>query len=104
MATLAQSSIAFHYLLSSTCDPWIIDTSANEHMIGLSTSLSNYHPVDMNHSVTLEGTNRCFEGLSRTREELLHFFLVTLFSWTTGWLAPRVISFVDFISFFSLST
>jgi hypothetical protein len=51
-----------------------------------------------------ERNNRCFEGLSRTREELLHFFLVTLFSWTTGWLAPRVISFVDFLSFFSLSS
>jgi hypothetical protein len=51
-----------------------------------------------------ERNNRCFEGLSRTREELLHFFLVTLFSWTTGWLAPRVISFVDFLSLFSLST
>jgi hypothetical protein len=51
-----------------------------------------------------ERNNRCFEGLSRTREELLHFFLVTLFSWTTSWLAPRVISFVDFLSFFSLSS
>jgi hypothetical protein len=51
-----------------------------------------------------EQNNRCFEGLSRTREELLHFFLVTLFSWTTGWLAPRAISFVDFLSFFPLSS
>jgi hypothetical protein len=51
-----------------------------------------------------ERNNRCFEGLSRTREELLHLFLVTLFSWTTGWLAPRVISFVDFLSFFSFSS
>jgi hypothetical protein len=50
-----------------------------------------------------ERNNRCFEDSPRTREELLHFFLVTFFSWTTGWLAPRAISFVDFLSFFSLS-
>jgi hypothetical protein len=50
-----------------------------------------------------ERNNRCFEDTSRSQEELLHFFLVTLFSWTTGWLAPQVISFVDFLSFFSLS-
>jgi hypothetical protein len=42
--------------------------------------------------------------VSRTQEELLHFFLVTLFSWTTGWLAPQAISFVDFLSFFSFSS
>jgi hypothetical protein len=47
--------------------------------------------------------NRCFEDSSMTREELLHFFLVTLYSWTTGWLAPQAISFVDFLSFFSFS-
>jgi hypothetical protein len=51
-----------------------------------------------------ERNNRCFEGVSRTREELIHFFLVTLFSWTTGWLAPRVISLVDFLSLFSISS
>jgi hypothetical protein len=41
--------------------------------------------------------------VSRTREELLHFFPDTLFTWTTDWLAPPVISFVDFLSFFSIS-
>ena len=49
-----------------------------------------------------ECNNRCFEDLSRSREELLHFFLFTLYTWTTGWLVPRVISFVDFLSFLSL--
>jgi hypothetical protein len=39
----------------------------------------------------------------KTRDELLHLFLVTLYSWTTGWLAPRAISFVDFLSLFSFS-
>jgi hypothetical protein len=29
------------------------------------------------------------------------FFPFTLFTWTAGWLAPRVISFVDFLSLFS---
>jgi hypothetical protein len=46
---------------------------------------------------------RCFEDSSRSIEDLLHVFLFTLFSWTAGWLAPRVISFSDFLSLFSLS-
>jgi hypothetical protein len=46
---------------------------------------------------------RCFVDLSRPIEDLIHFFLFTLFSWTVGWLAPRVISFSDFLSLFSLS-
>jgi hypothetical protein len=41
--------------------------------------------------------------VSRSSEELLHFFLFTLFTWTVGWLAPQVISFADFLSFFSSS-
>jgi hypothetical protein len=52
-ATLAQSGIASHCLLSSTSDPWVIDSGANEHMIGSSTSLSDYHFVDTPQSVTL---------------------------------------------------
>jgi hypothetical protein len=48
-----------------------------------------------------ERNNRCFEDSSRSIEELLHFFLFTLFSWTAGWLAPRVISFSDFLFLFS---
>ena len=50
-----------------------------------------------------ERNNRCFEDSSRSREELFHFFLVTLYTWTAGWLAPRVISFIDFLSYFSSS-
>jgi hypothetical protein len=50
-----------------------------------------------------ERNDRCFEDSPRTREELLHLFLVTLFSWTSGWLAPRAISFVDFLTLFSFS-
>jgi hypothetical protein len=34
---------------------------------------------------------------------ILHLFFFTLFTWTTGWLASRVISFSDFLSFFSPS-
>jgi hypothetical protein len=45
---------------------------------------------------------RCFEDSSRSIEDLLHVFLFTLFSWTAGWLAPRAISFTDFLSLFSL--
>jgi hypothetical protein len=50
-----------------------------------------------------ERNTRCFEDSSRSSEELLHFFLFTLFTWTAGWLAPRVISFSDFFFFFSSS-
>jgi hypothetical protein len=50
-----------------------------------------------------ERNNRCFEDSSRSREELFHFFLFTLYTWTTRWLAPRIISFVDFLSLFSIS-
>ena len=52
-ATLAQSGIASYCLLSSTCNSWIIDSSTNEHMIGSSTSLFDYHLVDTPHNVTL---------------------------------------------------
>jgi hypothetical protein len=50
-----------------------------------------------------ERNDRCFEDKSRSHVELLQLFFFTLFTWTTGWLAPRVISFSDFLSFFSLS-
>jgi hypothetical protein len=48
-----------------------------------------------------ERNDRCFEDTSRSHEELLHFFLFTLFTLTVGWLASWVISFADFLSFFS---
>jgi hypothetical protein len=50
-----------------------------------------------------ERNNRYFEDSSRSIEELLHLFLFTLFYWTAGWLAPRVISFSDFLSLLSPS-
>jgi hypothetical protein len=50
-----------------------------------------------------ERNNRCFEDSLRSRVELLHFFLFTLYTWTTSWFVSRVISFVDFLSFFSFS-
>jgi hypothetical protein len=31
-----------------------------------------------------ERNNKCFEDSSRSQEELLHFFLFTLYTWTTG--------------------
>ena len=43
--------------------------------------------------------------VSRTLRGLVRisfiFFLFTLFTWSMSWLAPRVISFADFLSFFS---
>jgi hypothetical protein len=51
--TLAQSDIASHCLLSFTSNPWVIDSGANDHMTGSSTSLSDYHLVATPKSVTL---------------------------------------------------
>jgi hypothetical protein len=48
-----------------------------------------------------ERNDRCFEDSLRSSEDLFHFFRFTLFTWTVGWLAPRVISFADFLSFVS---
>jgi hypothetical protein len=76
----------------------LVDGGSYEKRCRLEDGPSLYFVVHLG-----ERNNRCFEDSPRTREELLHFFLVTLFSWTTGWLAPRVISFVDFLSLFSLS-
>jgi hypothetical protein len=44
---------------------------------------------------------RCFEDTSRSFEEILHYFLFTLYTWAAGWLALLVISFPDFLSRFS---
>jgi hypothetical protein len=49
-----------------------------------------------------ERNDRYFEDKPRSHEELLHLFFFTLFTWTEGWLAPQVISFSDFLSYFSL--
>jgi hypothetical protein len=48
-----------------------------------------------------ERNERFFEDSERSLENLLHFFLTTLFTWTEAWLAPLVISFSDFLSLFS---
>jgi hypothetical protein len=48
-----------------------------------------------------ERNARCFEDSTRALEELIHFFLYTLFTWTAAWLAPLVISFLSFLFFFS---
>jgi hypothetical protein len=50
-----------------------------------------------------ERNARYFEDTSRNIEDLIHFFLYTLFTWTAGWLAPLVISFLDFLIMFSFS-
>jgi hypothetical protein len=47
--------------------------------------------------------DRCFEDKSRSPDELLYLFFFTLFTWIAGWLALQVISFSDFLSFFSPS-
>jgi hypothetical protein len=44
-----------------------------------------------------ERNARCFEGKARSFEEILHYFLFTLYIWAAGWLASLVISFQDFL-------
>jgi hypothetical protein len=53
IATLTQSSTASHCLLSSTSDPYVIDSSINDHMTNSSTFLSDYHPIATPKGVTL---------------------------------------------------
>jgi hypothetical protein len=48
-----------------------------------------------------ERNARCFEDTARSLEELLHYFMFTLYTWTAAWLAPDVISFSDFLFHFS---
>jgi hypothetical protein len=48
-----------------------------------------------------ERNDRCFEDTARSFEEILHYFLFTLYTWAAGWLDPIVISFQDFLSHFS---
>jgi hypothetical protein len=48
-----------------------------------------------------ERNGRFFEDSERSMEELLHLFFTTLFTWVAAWLAPRVISFSDFLFLFS---
>jgi hypothetical protein len=51
-----------------------------------------------------ERNDRHFEDKERTIEELISFFFHSLFSWTTAFLAPLVISFNDFLALFSSSS
>jgi hypothetical protein len=50
-----------------------------------------------------ERNARCFEDSARSFEEILHYFLFTLYTWMAGWLALLVISFPDFLSCLSSS-
>jgi hypothetical protein len=51
-----------------------------------------------------EHNARCFEDPARSFEEILHYFLLMLYTWTAGWLDPLVISFPDFLSRLSSSS
>jgi hypothetical protein len=48
-----------------------------------------------------ERNARCFEDSARSFEEIVHYFLFTLYTWTAGWLDPLVVSFPDFLSHLS---
>lgn len=51
--TLAQSDTASHYLFPPTSNSCVINSSATEHMTGVSTHLSDYHIASSPQSVTL---------------------------------------------------
>ena len=63
----------------------------------------NMVPLCLMWCIWNERNARCFKDMSRNIEDLIHFFLYTLFTWTAGWLAPLVISFPDFLIMFSSS-
>jgi hypothetical protein len=48
-----------------------------------------------------EWNMRYFDDFESSREDLLHFFFTTLFTWTAAWLAPTVITYSDFLFLFS---
>jgi hypothetical protein len=50
-----------------------------------------------------ERNARCFEDSARSFEEIVHYVLCTLYTWTAGWLDPLVVSFPDFLSRLSSS-
>jgi hypothetical protein len=52
----------------------------------------------------LERNERCFKDFERSLEELTTFFFYMLYTWTTAWLAPLVISYLDFLTLFSASS
>jgi hypothetical protein len=43
---------------------------------------------------------RYFDDSESSREDLLHSFFTTLYTWAAAWLAPRVIIFSNFLSLF----
>jgi hypothetical protein len=51
-----------------------------------------------------ERNDRQFEDKERTIEELISFFLHSLYSWTAAYLAPLGISFNDFLVLLSSSS
>jgi hypothetical protein len=51
-----------------------------------------------------ERNDRQFEDKERTIEELISFFLHSLYSWTVAYLAPLGISYNDFLVLFSSSS
>jgi hypothetical protein len=54
-------------------------------------------------SLCREQNDRNFENQEKTLQELKSFFFYSLFTWTTTFLAPLVISFKDFLVLFSSS-
>jgi hypothetical protein len=45
-----------------------------------------------------ERNTRCFEDSTMSFEEIVHYVLFTLYTWTSSWLDPLVVSFSDFLS------
>jgi hypothetical protein len=62
----------------------------------------NYEPIYKSPSKLI--TRHSIEDKERTIEELISFFLHSLYSWTAAYLAPLVISYNDFLVLFSSSS
>ena len=48
-----------------------------------------------------ERNKRYFDDFNSSWEDLLHFFFTNLFTWAAVWLAPTVITYLDFLFLFS---
>jgi hypothetical protein len=75
----------------------LVDGGSYEKRCCLENGPSLYFVVYLESEII--DVSRTRQGLERSSS--ISFLL--LYSWTTGWLAPQAISFVDFLSFFSLS-
>jgi hypothetical protein len=57
-------------------------------------------PLCLMWCIRREKNDKNFDNLERTLEEFKSFFFYSLFTWTSAYLAPIVISYSDFLALF----